>query len=535
MASTDKNTTTSPSKFKKFFKRLGIAFSGILVLIPILYLAWHNIDSFEPDMSKLEMKEVDTSAKGNGYYDLIFKKEDFWYGDYKNSRGRSGIPELYLEIEEDFNPPSVFFITYSYQPIDIQDARTLIEKNRSIINRIFKAANSDRIQAPIYDQPFNEIKLIGSNLRQCADLLEYKTWVHLYDQDHQEAFDSAQILWNLSLKILEGTSDLMDAYMTFFLLDRANHLIAQCSLVQDAPRERIEQSLELLANLPDLRRLLIEDLKFRFDIFRQTIEYIETVQSNPLAERTSYELDDFFKESSLLPNETLKPVANYLSEFLDAIEEQKTIPPKLKRKPVRVEYSEARKLAESNKYFRGRNAAGKYLLVSNPASSASHNFSEVAPYERNIYLSQIKLALLLYYFDNNSLPDQLVNLTPKYLKSIPKDPVTQQKFHYIKDQRVVYSLGMENENNGGNQVEYSSQFYFKGQFQNVPIENPNNPLPERNFHIYQNRGNPTIFLEFPGMQPLEKREYLVIDDDKNRYVSKQRKRKSSRRKKKVKK
>lgn len=60
-------------------------------------------------------------------------------------------------------------------------------------------------------------------------------------------------------------------------------------------------------------------------------------------------------------------------------------------------------------------------------------------------------AVRIYLFEKNILPDILENLTPKYLKDIPRDPYSQQNLIYKKENNafIIYSVGKDREDNGG--------------------------------------------------------------------------------------
>jgi hypothetical protein len=63
----------------------------------------------------------------------------------------------------------------------------------------------------------------------------------------------------------------------------------------------------------------------------------------------------------------------------------------------------------------------------------------------------IGLALELYHRDHNKWPESLTELSPKYLPTLPADPVTGKALHYkvVNDRPIVYSVGVDGDDDGG--------------------------------------------------------------------------------------
>lgn len=84
------------------------------------------------------------------------------------------------------------------------------------------------------------------------------------------------------------------------------------------------------------------------------------------------------------------------------------------------------------------NSYGKKIL-----SVATPNYAEAikAHHETNGIqrLVQITLCLRAYKLDNGQLPAKLADLTPKYLKEIPTDPMTGKSFTYDPKKKVLFS------------------------------------------------------------------------------------------------
>jgi hypothetical protein len=63
----------------------------------------------------------------------------------------------------------------------------------------------------------------------------------------------------------------------------------------------------------------------------------------------------------------------------------------------------------------------------------------------------IGLALELYHREHNKWPESLSELSPKYLPTLPADPITGKPLHYkiVNDRPIVYSVGVDGDDDGG--------------------------------------------------------------------------------------
>lgn len=63
----------------------------------------------------------------------------------------------------------------------------------------------------------------------------------------------------------------------------------------------------------------------------------------------------------------------------------------------------------------------------------------------------IGLALELYHREHGKWPETLAELSPKYLPTLPADPITGKPLHYkvVGDRPIVYSVGVDGDDDGG--------------------------------------------------------------------------------------
>jgi hypothetical protein len=63
----------------------------------------------------------------------------------------------------------------------------------------------------------------------------------------------------------------------------------------------------------------------------------------------------------------------------------------------------------------------------------------------------IGMALELYHREHGKWPESLSELSPKYLPTLPADPITGKPLHYkiVDDRPIVYSVGVDGDDDGG--------------------------------------------------------------------------------------
>ena len=64
--------------------------------------------------------------------------------------------------------------------------------------------------------------------------------------------------------------------------------------------------------------------------------------------------------------------------------------------------------------------------------------------------TQLIIALKAYSVDNDKLPQTLDQLVPEYISEIPTDPYSGESLKYSPSKKIIYSIGDDGEDNGGN-------------------------------------------------------------------------------------
>jgi hypothetical protein len=69
----------------------------------------------------------------------------------------------------------------------------------------------------------------------------------------------------------------------------------------------------------------------------------------------------------------------------------------------------------------------------------------------NISALQALMAIRAYKIQSGDYPLTLESLVPRYLSEIPKDPYNDQALKYLKDKKIIYSVGSDKKDDGGSQ------------------------------------------------------------------------------------
>lgn len=69
--------------------------------------------------------------------------------------------------------------------------------------------------------------------------------------------------------------------------------------------------------------------------------------------------------------------------------------------------------------------------------------------EGELAAARLTVALQRYERSNGVFPEELVELTPDYLDSVPVDPFDGQPFRYLPDKKAIYSVGEDLADSGG--------------------------------------------------------------------------------------
>jgi hypothetical protein len=92
------------------------------------------------------------------------------------------------------------------------------------------------------------------------------------------------------------------------------------------------------------------------------------------------------------------------------------------------------------------NPIGELLIQKLPWSSYS-----VGLVEERVELTGTKLVVAAAWYrkTTGTLPNSWSDLVPKYLPEVPIDPYNGLPFHYLRDQKIIYSVGRDLQDDNG--------------------------------------------------------------------------------------
>ncbi len=488
-------------------KRLLIAgfYISLILLIVGGYWAWHSIDISPPDLSKFELYSVNTSDEDNGYKDLSFDRKEFWFREEK-SYFRLSVSDFYL-LPNFEAPKSLKIFAPSEEgkdSVSITEAKKIVHKNQHLLNRLDIALSKERIQGPLYEKNENYSSL-GHNMINFLDVLYIKFWVHISEKEQDEAIDTAWRLINFGERVINGVNDGGEFMVSQSLIHRGIELLRYAYLLPNSPNISIQTSIRRLQKLVNFE-LINENLTktFVLGLITQT-KHIVNLRENPSEAKLI--LDPLYLESSFLPNETLSLLTTHLAAYLDAVKIQPHPPYRINSTPPSFPEYERNKLKKTNRFLRGRNAAGKLLVNRSLLNSFDITNSHLLKLDASVKLTRLKLALLLFYRENGQLPEKLDELIPKYLSKLPANLPSGEPFTYNKAKRIVYSLGKNGEELREIKIKHSKSSYPKGIQETFPLAE----------QAFSDEENNVMFLEFPGMKPLAESHFIVVEEPEDEF------------------
>jgi len=405
----------------------------LIIIIPKILNIFFSKDEPAPNENDFILENILISEKENSYYDLI-KLKDVIYTPEK------------VDINDYPN-------SYKWDDVIVKE---IIEKN----NKAFIYLNNAFEKKYFQDPSFSDLKNISYNTAVLAPLNPWREIVKL------------NYIKSLYLqKIGKDNDALKEAFNVIKLGDKIEN--SRCELVECLVGNAIKKTgFELLINLISkiklspfylksyikelnsfsnnreghinslkieylLRANVVNNLKelsfnYKYDADESYIKYLLLNLSIPKRVKNNY----YFK-----PNKTKKIL----------IEQYKTEIEKILL-PCKNIY-----LENENKFIRNiylalltENAIGKIIIDSGSLSYNSiHN--KICNIELLGSIAKTILAIKAYELNTGYIPENLNELIPKYLDSIPIDPYSGNIIKYMPNRKLIYSLGFDRIDNGGSE------------------------------------------------------------------------------------
>lgn len=313
-----------------------------------------------------------------------------------------------------------------------------------------------------------------ASLKKCATLLSTSALLNLRDGKRAEAWNdfialvTTTVRWEvepIEISHLVRGALVKITYSTLWeMLSTPGWSEDQLSNVQ-----QLLESLDLLTRLPDIYAFqrattsasfaaarepdstFIDDLKFAAQNPRQAISMMDNSMQQRKNRKQWAEKQSYAEEGLLLDDYILKEVA--LKKAL----RQKTWQQML---PIWMPAS-TNEIKRVNMPFAGP-LLDRIMIQRTMLTAAAHAqgfgtggaLGRVIDAEAHRRLMITAIAIERYRLENSTIPTSLEALTPKFLKSIPQDPIDGAPLRYLPEsdgEFLLYSIALDEKDNGGKQ------------------------------------------------------------------------------------
>ncbi|MFT5882309.1 MAG: hypothetical protein ACI9FG_000810 [Crocinitomicaceae bacterium] len=395
---------------KKFFLYfLGIIFVFLLILM--LYLA-KFADQPIDDFSDLEPVLTEVPQEENGFPLLIAELNTL-----------SIIPE-YEELTNGMGTKTEYILAFE----------KLYKSNPQSLERISQAIAKPYIQEPVsFDMA---IEYLSMNLIYLSKILSARIHYHQANQQPVEALETYNKLKSLSVKYTKS-----DGAIVIHII--ATHLLKQL---------QVEQFHLLTHGTLDSEHLF-EDAYFTELLttsYTNTINCecrwinsaLDNISGDPGGQLTKFSSNGIAQAFFYQPNKT----KNTSTEIL-RLTKQLPASDYSQRKVIGKKISDL--LPKKNTFILSGNYIGNEIIAQGGGGydRFESNFTILILKNRTLNLL---LSLRSYSSDHaNKLPDNLADLVPQYIASIPLDPFTDKPLLYSKKKKLIWSLGSDLHDNLG--------------------------------------------------------------------------------------
>ncbi len=482
------------SKFSRLKPYLFTAVAlGLLAGIPLsVYLVWTYVDIAPPDISELELGEVDDSLVDNGFE---YINKDYSSIDWGNKNPQR--ISMYFFLNEKFQVPTSFKYGEEFS-IDLEEAKKLIELNQSHFEDVSKAISQQRIQppiTPIFEDGINYY-IYTRGLIQLHDM---KFWVQLSNKDYPGSLNTSIALIALGQKLKIATTAPGDFLIGMTLQSEGYKQLRWAAVLPEFPSDLIEKAIEYLDSVSTPPSTLAEDIKVDFQFRVKRCQEVRDLLAAGKKSEIDYLKND--QKPRFLYNETIDHFLKYYRVYLEI---QKAS--NFREIPTYYSHRQSyyKNLGPFEFYLKNRNSLGRRILR-HEASEVQYTIEEYFRNESFRNLTMLKLAASLYYREKKSLPRKLTELVPTYLDSLARDSLNGKEFGYSRDKKLVYSTyesGVIYYTEPEDEVEIDLNSYFEFEREDVDyVVSPKSPLESSmNSNLNDFSLSPAVYLEF---QPVE--------------------------------
>ena len=321
---------------------------------------------------------------------------------------------------------------------DEATAREILSTNQQTLMSLYKALEAPNLLVPqpkTWDEDFEYLK----NIRNISRLMILEARADAQMGDLDKAFEGLFRTIRLGEKIQNAGGCFMH-----FMVGRAvkNSALAQLRYLATSTNITEMQLLNLLTRIQSLevnRTGFTNCLKMEYEISLNTIRNLRhgkgLVSQNMPKLMTAVGANLMIREGKTrqILADKFRWILEQSSKYYAEIPMEQLDPPEMDIK------NGARMVLQGN-------IVGE--IVSQLLAWSSYNPSLV---EEEVVLNGSKLAMTLLYYrkKNGFLPKSLTELIPNYINTVPMDHFDGKPFKYNPDQKLIYSIGRDLEDNQG--------------------------------------------------------------------------------------
>ena len=408
---------------KKWLLRIGLGFFSILVLL-YGFLMLRSLLPVTVNDGNLQLSRASIPAGANAFDVLQTASSHIWW-PADQSRQLS-------DLASDTNWNASL-------------ADTVLAKNSEALAGWDAAAKLTDLQVPVVSNAY-DVMLYPSDWKKLAQLAEVRENVLLHNGQDKDAFD--QIVNHIQMgRKMQNSSGVLITYLVGTAvnsmgLSQMQRWMGRTHLTPDQLKDYIRQ-LEL--DPADEGAAFANSMRAEYQC---TIGTIEAMRSGKLKDPDTGERIPFQKTRLLPVFNSSQTKALFAGSFLSLV---KAAPhhfneaklPGMNERPGVVSLILSGNLTGEVVYYMEMPAIGPSL--------ARKSQSDV-----QLQATRVILALRAYQLAHGKLPADLNSLVPEFLDSVPADDFDGQPLRYAPDRKMVYSVGENLKDDGGNDTRSGS-------------------------------------------------------------------------------
>ncbi len=393
--------------------------------------AYFTFDEPPPDDSYLLFVRGEVPTGQNGFPLVDMSGEDIVWPGVRHE-------ELGLDLEETADEMAV-----RGEKWDKELATKILEKNRESLRRFDECLKLPHFQGPEIKSHYDSMGY-ALGWQRMAPLITLRAWSCFLEGREREAFEEAMTLIRFGHKV-EGSQGYL---LTMLSGQGIKWMGVECLL-----RMLVETKLEPRELAPLVGKLAAFSVTPKSIDDAVKLQYMLMAKWMDEAASGSHDVAEFLAEIEndlpatawvrrlcFKPNQTKRFWAEASRKILETLKEPGACV--------------NRYLTEMTGQYTGswwltRNSAGKHL-VHGLLPTLERGFREYLMSDLQLTFAQALIAIKCHKLAKGDLPAVLEDLVPEYLAAVPTDPFDGKPLRYLKDKKILYSVGEDLTDAGGN-------------------------------------------------------------------------------------